>query len=440
MNLRAIGLTGAALTTALLLGACGDGDSKATATTTLVTAPQSERVDLGEPIFSDPTKITNPRFPISELTQVIQLGEEAGAALRFEITLLPDTKVIAWDGKQVETRVSQFVGYEDGRVKEVAVDFLAQADDGAVWYFGEDVTNYDDGVVANHDGTWLAGKDGPPGMIMPADPKAGDVYRPENIPGLVFEEVTVKAVAQTVDGPRAPVPGAILIQERLMDGTLEDKTFAPGYGEFKFEVPSEKELVDLALAVPTDAVAEPVPAELSTLSTGAAGIFRAAGSDQWDAATSTLKTLTDAGAAFATRTAPKLLDAQLSAAIDVLSSAVGDRDAAVTQQAAIDVAHASLDLQLQYQTAAEVDRARLDLWARQVILDRAGDSIGNVAGDVVILDTIWTRMGHTVDGAGQTAIKAHLDDLGAAVKSKDLDAAANAAAALQSTLALSSGA
>lgn len=30
-----------------------------------------------------------------------------------------------------------------------------------------------DGVLDNHDGTWLAGKDGPPGMIMPADVQLG---------------------------------------------------------------------------------------------------------------------------------------------------------------------------------------------------------------------------------------------------------------------------
>lgn len=112
-----------------------------------MTAPESERVDLAEPTFSDPTAVTNPRFPIAELDQVIQLGEEASAALRFEVTLLPDAKVIEWNGQQVETLVSQFVAYEDGRVLEVAVDFFAQADDGAVWYFGEDVANYVDGAV-----------------------------------------------------------------------------------------------------------------------------------------------------------------------------------------------------------------------------------------------------------------------------------------------------
>ena len=99
----------------------------------------------------------------------------------------------------------------------MAQDYFAQADDGSVWYFGENVDNYENGVVVDHEGTWLAGRDGPPGMIMPAVPRVGDVYRPENIPDLVFEEVTVQAVDERVDGPNGAVDGALLVRERLLE-------------------------------------------------------------------------------------------------------------------------------------------------------------------------------------------------------------------------------
>jgi hypothetical protein len=82
-------------------------------------------------------------------------------------------------------------------------------------------------VVADAHATWLAGKDGPPGMIMPANARTGQVYRPENIPGLVFEQVTVKCTCQRVPGPRGMVDGALVISELHMDGATEDKTFAP---------------------------------------------------------------------------------------------------------------------------------------------------------------------------------------------------------------------
>ena len=211
-------------------------------------------MDLETPTFSDPTSITNPLFPRDAVTQVVQLGVEGEDELRFEITYLPDTKFIRWNGQRVETRVTHFVAYMNGRILEVATDFYAQADDGAVWYFGENVDNYENGVIVDHEGTWLAGRDGPPGMIMPGDPQVGDVFRPENIPGLVFEQVTVRRTGFTVAGPRGPVSGAIAVRERLMDGTTEDKQYAPGYGEFRAEVKTEAELYHVAVASPIDSL------------------------------------------------------------------------------------------------------------------------------------------------------------------------------------------
>jgi hypothetical protein len=37
---------------------------------------------------------------------------------------------------------------------------------------------------------------------------------PENTTGLVWEEIAVKAIAKTVDGPRGPVPGAMVWPRR----------------------------------------------------------------------------------------------------------------------------------------------------------------------------------------------------------------------------------
>ena len=195
------------------------------------------------------------------------LGTVDGKAFRTEVTLLPETRVVEWGGQRVEVLVSQYAAYLDGRIHEIAYDFYAQADDGSVWYFGEDVFNFADGNIVDTHGTWIAGKDGPAAMIMPADPQVGDVYRPENIPGFVFEEVTVTDTDLTVDGPLGPVDGSLLISELHMDGNLEDKTFALGYGEFYTSGGGDVEA--LALAVPTDSIAEPPPSELESLHRGA---------------------------------------------------------------------------------------------------------------------------------------------------------------------------
>ena len=170
-------------------------------------APLSERVDLTMPTFSHPTDITNPLFPVSDQASVLMLGHVEGKPFRTEVTLLPETRIVRWEGQEVETAVSQYVAFLGGRIEEVAYDLYAQADDGSVWYFGEDVFDFRDGAIVVTEGTWLAGRDGPAAMIMPADPQVGDVYRTENAPGFVFEEVTVGSVSRDPRRATGPDPG-----------------------------------------------------------------------------------------------------------------------------------------------------------------------------------------------------------------------------------------
>ena len=401
---------------------------------TLSTAPESDRVDLVAPAFTDPTTVDNPLFPIGELHSAVLLGNVDGHPLRIETTLLPEPEVIEIDGQQVETLVSQFVSYSDRRIHEVALDWYAQADDGSVWYFGEDVFNYEDGVVADTDGTWLAGRDGPVAMIMPADPQVGAVYRPENIPDSVFEEVTVTSVGMTVDGPRGPVQGAIIGQElHLLEGYYEDKTFAPGYGEFASGVDGDLEA--LAIAVPTDALTDPVPAELETLRHGAIDVLDAAAGGRWEAAATTLDAMSVAWATHrAGHQVPPLLVIQMNHALgslagDALAPAVGARNSVGASNASLDVLQASLDLQLQYRPPAEIDRARFDRWARQLLVDTGGNEPepGNIAGDVTTLEWIWDRITHTVGDAEADEIERQLEVLRTAADDEDATAAGAAA-------------
>ena len=305
-------------------------------------APESARVDLAMPTFSDPTNVSNPLFPVSQQASVLLLGRVDGQAFRTEVTLLPETRIIEWQGQLVEALVSQYVAFLDGRIHEVAYDFYAQDDGGAVWYLGEDVFNFKDGVIADTHGTWIAGKDGPGAMIMPADPQVGDVYRPENIPGFVFEEVTVKAVDKTLNGPLGPVEGGLVIEELHMDNSTEAKTFGPGYGEFLTGGGGDVEA--LALAVPTDALSQPTPVELVAIEEGAGRVFDAAGSKNWSAARAAVKRMTTAWETVRAGEVPSRLEPLMSRALDALSDGVGNRRAPDTRQAAIDVARWSLDL------------------------------------------------------------------------------------------------
>lgn len=268
-------------------GAPSDGPSPSSAATIpqpeppedLEVAPAGDRVDLAMPTFTNPTEITNLLFPVSSQHSVLLLGTVEDQAFRTEVTLLPATRIIEWEGQQVETLVSQYVAFLDGRIEEVAYDLYAQADDGSVWYFGENVFNFANGVIADTHGTWIAGVDGPAAMILPADPQVGDVYRPENIPGLVFEEVTVTSTDEILDGPRGPIEGGLTVEELHMDGATEEKTFAPGYGEFYTAGGGEVEA--LALAVPTDAADGPTPADLERMTSSATDALAAVIAEDW---------------------------------------------------------------------------------------------------------------------------------------------------------------
>jgi len=396
-------------------------------------APDSQRVDLATPTFSNPTNITNLLYPYSQTDQIILLGSIDGQPFHVIYTLLPFTRKLDWNGQQVETIVVQYVAQINGRMEEYALDWYAQADDGSVWYFGESVSDYKDGVIYTTDGTWLVGKDGPAAMIMPANPKVGDVFRVENIPGVAFEEITVKATNVTVQGPKGPIAGAMVGQELHMDGSYSNKTFTPGYGEFVTVNGTELETV--ALAVPIDALSDPAPAELDTLSKGAISIFDAAQAEAWDEAATVLNTMISVWDVYRSGNLPIMLEAQMSDAVNTLAGAVNARQVVETRLAALNVVQGSLDLQLQYRPPAEIDLARFKTLIQQVIVDVEADEPGSVKSDVITLELTRDRFVHTLDSAVVADINTMLADLQASADNEDLEASAETAAKLYDFLA-----
>lgn len=395
----------------------------------LPTAPKSDRVDLYTPSFSNPTRVINPLFPIARLDRVLMLGNSDGEALRVETTLLARTKTFRLNGRRVEALVSQYVSWADRRIHEVAFDWYAQDDHGAVWYLGEDVFNYEDGRIANTDGTWQAGRNVPAAMIMPPNPQIGDAWRPEDLCGLVFEEVVATAAGITVQGPRGPISGALKVRELHMDGTFEDKTFAPGYGEFS--TGSGGNLEAVALAVPTDAVPGPVPAELRALSKGSAEVFRAAKARQWSRMSATLEAMTEAWEKFQRRGVPSMLNERMSAALDDLEESVQARNAAKSRQASIDVGLTTLDLELRYRSRAQIDLALIEVWARQLIVDSEARDRSAVRGDIATIQVIRQRLA----GHCRGDIDSRIGDLETISQAPELDSATDRAERLQASLA-----
>jgi hypothetical protein len=385
------------------------------------------------PAFSRPTEVTNPLFPVSQQASVLFLGHVDGKPFRTEVTLLPETRIVQWEGQRIETLVSQYMAYLGGRIQEVAYDLYAQADDGSVWYFGEDVADFDGGVIVTKEGTWIVGKDGPAAMIMPADPRVGNAYRTENTPGIAFEQVTVTSVDRTLDGPLGPIEGGLVAEELHMDGTTEKKLFAPGYGEFFTAGGGDVEA--LALAIPTDAASGLLPDELVTLERGATGIIDAARSPDWQAAASTVREMEAAWNAYGSGEVPTLIRPMMTRVLGALDRAVRARDTARARQAAIDVAQSILDLELRYRPASEVNLARFHLWAAQLLVDAGARDGATVMGDVFTLGYIRDRVLHALNPDAFTAVNIQLGRLQIASVDGALARAARAAMKLRAVTA-----
>jgi hypothetical protein len=402
----------------------------------LALAPESERVDLDVPTFSDPTNITNPLFPVSQQESVLLLGRVDDQPFRTEVTLLPETRIIEWEGQRVEVAVSQYNAFLGGSIAEVAYDLYAQADDGSVWYFGEDVFDFTDGAIVVTEGTWLAGKDGPAAMIMPAAPQVGDVYRPENAPGFVFEEVTVASVSEVLDGPLGPIEGGMLVSELHMDGSTEDKLFAPGYGEFSTSGGGDVEA--LALAVPTDVVSGSMPPELTTMTDRALAVLGAARSDNWKAASTAVSDVVAAWKSWKSYGAgdvPRLIEPLTERTLHALANAVDVRSSERASNVAIETARLAYDLQVRYRPVTEIDLARLDLWAAQLLVDEAAGNTDGIAADAFAMDYVRDRIWAALDEADLARVNTELGEIQIAVVDEEPEAAAEAAARLRDILA-----
>jgi hypothetical protein len=385
-------------------------------------APDSERVDLTVPRFSHPTVVDNPLFPVSRQEAVVFVGHVDGKPFRTEVTLLPLTRIIDWGGQRIETLVSQYAAYLGGRIQEVAYDLYAQADDGSVWYFGEDVADLEGGAIATKEGTWLAGKDGPAQMIMPGDPQVGDVFRTENIPGIAFEQVTVKSRGQQLEGPLGPVSGMVG-EELHEDGTTELKQFAARYGEFF--TGDQGDVEALALAVPTDASERPLPPALRRLYVDARSIVRSG-----PTAAKVARLAAD-WSGVPRRDTPRLMIPVVTRAVAAVH---GARKPSVARQAAVDLSLRALDLQLRYRDPVAVDRDRVSLWCEQLLLDARRHAAMDVDNDIFTLYYLRDRVQESLSATALSAYNHQIGVLQETALERDLPRARRAALRLRTAL------
>ena len=180
------------------------------------------------PIFSHPRDITSPFLPLASLKQDILESKVE----HVERTARPDIKkTFTLGGQTIAALTVEDREYVAGQLVEIAQDYFAQADDGTVYYLGEDVDTYKDGKVTGHSGAWVLGKSAPtPGVLLPARPKVGDKFQSENVSGVTVEDDEVISTSETITVPAGTFHGCLKVKEKSSDGDTEYKYYAPGVG------------------------------------------------------------------------------------------------------------------------------------------------------------------------------------------------------------------
>ena len=182
--------------------------------------------------FSHPREITNRYLPLASLKQDILEGEEDGKKIRIERTAMPARRrTFTIGGQEIETFVVEDREFENGVLAEVAVDYFAQDDSGTVYYLGEEVDEYENGKLKGHEGSWMLGRDTKiPGIIFPGHPKVGARFRSEDVSDEIREDDEVVSVSETVITPAGTYKDCVKVREKLADGSIEYKYYAPGVG------------------------------------------------------------------------------------------------------------------------------------------------------------------------------------------------------------------
>jgi len=173
--------------------------------------------------------ITNPYLPFTVGSTFTYTGETEEGTERIQIEVLAETKVVMG----VTCTVVRDIVYLNDEIIEDTHDWFAQDEDGNVWYFGEEVDNYENGVVDNNDGAWEAGINGAlPGIAMLANPVIGLLYRQEYFKGEAEDRAEVISFNETVTTPAGTFTGCLKIRETtpLEPEVEEYKFYALGIG------------------------------------------------------------------------------------------------------------------------------------------------------------------------------------------------------------------
>jgi hypothetical protein len=164
---------------------------------------------------------------------------QPGRVLRLEhgadtltISILPETQEV--DG--VTTGILEERETKNGKLVEVSRNFMAtDKNTGDVYYFGEDVDNYKNGKIVNHESAWRAGVAGARfGLMVPAKPIVGQAFYQEIAPKVAMDRVEIVSTTETVKTPAGTFDNCLHLRETTpLERDVSHKYYAPGVGIIK---------------------------------------------------------------------------------------------------------------------------------------------------------------------------------------------------------------
>jgi hypothetical protein len=191
--------------------------------------------------------IDNPYAPFPVGASWVYEGlTEEGDLERIEVTVLAETRTIQGI---VATVISDIVTI-DGEVVEDTVDWLAQDQDGNVWYLGEVAKNFENDKLADIEGSWELGENAAKaGFWMIGNPTPGDAYRQEFLLDEAEDIEEVLNDGETVTTPAGTFTNCIRTKDYTPlepgpDG-IENKIHCPGVGFVKEEKLASGETLEL---------------------------------------------------------------------------------------------------------------------------------------------------------------------------------------------------
>lgn len=360
------------------------------------------------PSFSNPTNITNPYLPVSAIGKMVYMGIAGGATVRTEATLLNGTDTVTWDGQNTQVLVVRYVSYSNDQLVRVIDDHLGQADDGSIYRFGKDISQYKEGRFVSHDGSWIVGQNATaPALVMPGNPQVGQDFYPDNVPGVTYEAAEVAGVTEETTTPGGPISNGLLVKVVRMDGVGEFRMYAPGIGLVHEWTNNEK--VDLVWFGRIGSASAVVPSPLMTMQEKVKEIMDAAPESDWASVANDITAISKAWRAyqkgFAKQT-PLIFLNTLAAAFDRLKTAASAQDLTATMRASNELTAALADLFNIYNPSLPIDISRLDSLERRVLLDADSQNFVGAANALATLKLIWEHFEDSVrarDGADVAA-------------------------------------